>query len=307
MINTDDYHTPVLLNETLAFLNIHPGGKYIDCTLGGGGHSEGIIRLGGRVLGIDRDTEAIAYAKKRLVAACPTTDIVGGQQQTIFRLVLGNFNAVSEIAKNHDFYPADGILYDLGVSSHQLETPDRGFSFNQGGDLDMRMGPDTLVTAKELINVLTEGELDELFTKLGEEKYSRRFSRAICRARRIKPIETCDELAKVIINSSPPRGRFDRTHPATRVFQSLRIAVNDELNSLSESLPQAAELLNRNGRLVVISFHSLEDAIVKRYFQKLVDSHQYRLVISKPETPPPQEVSNNPRSRSAKQRVIEKL
>jgi len=292
------YHVPALLKEAVDFLEVKRGKKYIDATLGGGGHSEAILRRQGELLAIDRDPEAIEYACPKLKKACPTSP---------FKVVQGNFADLGKIARENGFEKVEGVLFDLGVSSHQLEEASRGFSFNLGGPLDMRMDPTLSLTAKDLVNVLNEGELYELFSKLGEEKYSRRFARAICGARRVKKIETCDELARIILKSAPPRGKFDRTHPATRVFQALRIAVNDEINSLKEALPQAIDLLNFKGRLVVLSFHSLEDRVVKRFFLDKEKIGVLKIITVKPVEPTKEEVEVNPRARSAKLRVAEKL
>lgn len=289
---------PALLKETVDFLEVKGGKKYIDATLGGGGHSEAILRRQGELLAIDRDPEAIEFASQRLKKACPTSP---------FRVVQGNFADLGKIARENGFKKVDGVLFDLGVSSHQFEEASRGFSFNREGPLDMRMDPTLSLTARDLVNVLNEGELYELFSKLGEEKYSRRFARAICGARRVKKIETCDELAQIILKSAPPRGKFGRTHPATRVFQALRIAVNDEINSLKEALPQATDLLNFQGRLVVLSFHSLEDGIVKRFFLDKEKMGVLKIITGKPVEPTKEEVEVNPRARSAKLRVAEKL
>jgi len=300
MRKVDQYHIPALLNETVEVLNIRPGKKYIDATLGGGGHSEEILKRGGRLLGIDFDPEAIAFAQERLkkFLACPGLSPP--------KLALGNFANIDEIAKENGFEKVDGILFDLGVSSHQLETPARGFSFNQEGPLDMRMDPSLSLTARDLVNGLTEKELDELFSKLGGERYSHRLAKAIGEARKVKPIKTCDELAKIILQNAPPRGRFDRTHPATRVFQALRIAINDELNNLKTALPKAVELLNQKGRLVILSFHSLEDGLVKRFFLEQEVKGVLTVVTGRPITPSQAEVEKNPRARSAKLRAAEK-
>jgi len=297
MIN--EYHTPVLLKEAIELLNVKKGERYIDATLGGGGHSEAIIKAGGEVLGIDRDPEALEFSGKRLSQACP----LGAFRWT---LIEGNFGQISDLAKKAGFDQVKGILFDLGVSSHQLETGERGFSFNKEADLDMRMSPGLKVTAKDLVNGLNEGELVELFTKLGGEHRSRSIAAAICRARKISPIEKCDQLATIILRSVPARGKYDRTHPATRVFQALRIAVNDELNNLKEALPSALSLLKPGGRLVAISFHSLEDRIVKDFIKEKENSGEIINLTGSPITPSREEVEANPRARSAKMRGAEK-
>ncbi|MBI3558783.1 16S rRNA (cytosine(1402)-N(4))-methyltransferase RsmH [Candidatus Gottesmanbacteria bacterium] len=263
------YHIPVLLNEVLQALEVEPGEKYIDCTYGGGGHFRAIQGAGGVVLGIDQDPEAQAP-------------------------VHGNFAHLKEIALRAEFNQVAGILFDLGVSSHQLETDYRGFSFRRGGlsKLDMRMNQTVGLTAADLINAGSEKELANLFFKYGEERESRKIAKAIVLNR---PVQTTDDLAKVILRVSH-RSSNDRTHPATRVFQALRIAVNDELASLEEALPQALELLKPGGKLAVISFHSLEDRIVKNFMKK-------SLLIR----PSLEEININPRARSGKLRVTKKI
>lgn len=297
MQKISDYHVPALLNEAVLLLKVKPRRRYIDATLGGGGHSDEIVRQGGEVLGIDADPDAIKYVNKILAEACPAP----------LRVVWGNFKEIERIAKENKYEGVDGILFDLGVSSHQLETAGRGFSFNQVGPLDMRMDPRLPVSAKELINGLTEGELGELFSKLGEEKFARRYAGAICRARQTKPIETSDELSEIIVKASPGGRKTGRIHPATKIFQAIRIAVNDELNCLRETLPKAVGLLNKGGRLVVISFHSLEDGIVKNYFKEAQKKGVLTIITKKPIVPSMWEVNQNPRARSAKLRAAEKI
>ena len=315
MKTSDIYHIPALLNETVKALDIKPKHKYIDATLGGGGHSVEIVKKGGILLGIDQDPEAVSYASERLKNAQACPDLLPP------KLVQSNFAEIDKVAKEFGFEKVAGILFDLGVSSHQLETSNRGFSFNQEGPLDMRMNPNLSVTAKDLVNGLNEGELAELFWKLGEEKFSRRFAKAICQARLNKPIETCNDLSQIILQEVSPRGRFARTpachrlaakqlagrHPATRVFQALRIAVNDELNSLKIALPKAVELLESQGRIVVLSFHSLEDSIVKRFFIDQMGKGILKIISKSPITPTKEEVRLNPRARSAKLRAAEKI
>ncbi len=290
------FHKPVLLKEAIEFLNVRAGEKYIDATVGGGGHSAAILKAQGEVLGIDCDPEAIKSAREYLSSACPNTS---------WQLARGNFKDLKDIAIAYGFTPVAGILFDLGVSSYQLETAERGFSFNLEGPLDMRMDPALKVTAADLVNGLTQTELGELFFKFGEERYARRIARAICRERQLKPITTCDELARIILRVRR-RGRFDRTHPATRCFQALRIAVNDELNNLKAALPQALKMLKPAGRLVVISFHSLEDRIVKNFLKLAAGEGKLEILTKKPIRPTAEEIKTNPRSRSAKLRAGEK-
>ncbi len=282
------YHIPVLLNEVLQALEIKPGEKYIDCTLGGGGHSKAILQAGGIVLGIDQDLEAIKNSEG--------TGII---------LRHGNFAHLKEIATEAGYTQVSGILMDLGVSSHQLETDYRGFSFNRDGMLDMRMDPATqTVTAADLINAGGEKELASLFWRFGEERAAKAIAKKIIEERRKKKVETTDELAKIIL-SVRKRTEGDRTHPATRVFQALRIAVNDELASLEAALPQAVELLRPGGKLGIISFHSLEDRIVKNFIREMGGIGVIRGITKKP-VEPTEEVSRNPRARSGKLRVAEK-
>lgn len=291
------FHKPALLKETIEFLNICPGKRYIDATVGGGGHSEAILKKGGIVLGIDCDPEALRAAKERLSSACPGAP---------WRLARGNFANLKKIAKKIGFGKVAGVLLDLGVSTYQLETGRRGFSFKKDGPLDMRMDPSLQVTAADLVNKLGENELYEIFKKFGEERFARRIAGAICRARRLKPIINTNQLAEIILRARPRRGRFDRTHPATRCFQALRIAVNDELNNLQKALLQAFEILEPKGRLVVISFHSLEDRIVKWFLKEKEAEGKMTILTKKPIRPGKEEVDLNPRSRSAKLRAGEK-
>ncbi len=297
------FHESVLLKETLTYLNVRRGKKYIDATVGGAGHTAAIIRQGGVVLGIDVDPEAVESAEKSLAAKFKV-------QNSKFKIVRGNFKNIEKIAKENDFYPVAGILYDLGLSSYQLEQSGRGFSFQKNEPLDMRADPELKVTAADLVNGLGEKELTKLFEKYGEEKYARAVAGAIIRSRWDKPIRNSMELADIVEQVvREPR----KTHPATKVFQALRIAVNDELNNLQSSLPQAFGLLEPassagrpGGRLVVISFHSLEDRIVKN-FARGIGEDGGRILTKKPLTPTEEEVKENPRARSAKLRAIERL
>jgi 16S rRNA (cytosine1402-N4)-methyltransferase len=292
------FHKPVLLKEVIEYLNIKAGEKYLDATLGGGGHAQEILKRGGKLLGIDCDPWAIEAARGCLSSACPDAS---------WQLARGNFAHLKEIALEHGFAQVAGVLFDLGVSTYQLETAERGFSFNLECPLDMRMDPDLQVTAADLVNGLSENELKEIFTRFGEERYARRLAGAIGRARQIKPIKTANQLAAIILKAWPRRGRFERIHPATRCFQALRIAVNDELGNLRKALPQAGELLKPKGRLVVISFHSLEDRIVKRFFKEEEKEEKLRIITKKPIRPTEAEINSNPRSHSAKLRVAEKI
>lgn len=306
----NEFHQPVLLKEVIELLDIKKGKKYIDATLGGGGHSLEILKRGGKVLGLDCDPEAIKAARRYLSSACPTPNHarkrLGTGPDISWRLAQGNFAHLKEIAESNNFTQVAGILFDLGVSSHQLESFKRGFSFKSQDKLDMRMDPTLTVTAADLVNGLNKGELNELFAKLGEERHSRHIAEAICRARRIAPITTCKQLAEIIAGAIAKRGVKIKIDPATRCFQALRIAVNDELNNLRKALPQALGLLENGGRLAVISFHSGEDRIVKHFFRQQSKENGLEIITDKPVTVSKSERLNNPKSRSAKLRVAEK-
>jgi len=309
-------HVPVLYDAVLTHLALGPGDAVIDGTLGGGGHAAGLLQAiapDGRLLGLDRDPEALARARERLAP-------FGGRAV----LVHSSFRDLECVAYRHHFLPADGVLLDLGLSSYQLSAPERGFSFMQDGPLDMRFDPSQGLSAADLVNELPTAELADILYRYGEERQSRRIARAIVAAR---PLETTRELAEVIARevggSGARRGRRrGRIHPATRSFQALRIAVNDELGALEAVLPQAVDLLRSGGRMVVISFHSLEDRMVKQFLRRQARDcvcppqqpvctcqHQatLRLVTRRPVRPDETEVAHNPRARSARLRVAEKL
>jgi len=292
-------HEPVLWNEVMVALSPRSGGTYIDGTVGGGGHASGILGLSrpdGRLLGIDRDPQALTVAQHAL-------EEFGSRVV----LVQGSFASLSDIARDRGYYPADGVLLDLGLSSMQLSTPERGFSFQLNGPLDMRFDMTSETTAADLVNQLPEAELADLIYHFGEEGRSRRIARTIVRNR---PVETTAELASLVARAVGRRGRID---PATKTFQALRIAVNDELNVLTEGLRQAEEVLAVGGRLAVIAFHSLEDRIVKEYLRarsregRATGEPVLHVVTRKPIRAGPEERAANPRSRSAKLRVAEKL
>jgi 16S rRNA (cytosine1402-N4)-methyltransferase len=287
-------HQPVLLREALEFLNVRPDGTYIDATLGAGGHAEAILeRLErGRLLGIDRDAAALAGARARLEAF--------GERLIV---LAGNFAEIDALHAASGLPPADGLLADLGVSSTQLEDASRGFSFALPGPLDMRMDPSSGTTAEELVNHMPERDLADLIFQLGEERYSRRIARAIVEAR---PIRKTTELAQVVTRAIPSRSGLHQIHPATRTFLALRLAVNRELENLERLLAKALDVLRPQGRLVIISFHSLEDRLVKRAFQRWQREGQARLLARKVVRPSREELDRNPRARSAKLRAAEK-
>ncbi len=293
-----DYHTPVLLSEITEYLRIKKGEKYIDATLGGGGHTEEFLKRGGIVLGIDTDQDAIFYATKKI-----------GRNNN-FVAYKGNFKDIEEIAHLKEFTEVRGVVFDLGVSSHQIDTPNRGFSFLKQGPLDMRMDRSLGVKARDLVNILTKGELYELFNKLGQEHRARSISDTIIRTRRVKQIETTKDLGDVIKEAYGIRDEeiadFKKNELFKRVFQGLRIAVNNELENIEQALPQAMNILKRNGRIAVISFHSLEDKIVKDMFRKFEDENMGIIITKKPILPSEKEQKENPRSKSAKLRIFEK-
>ncbi len=287
-------HIPVLLEETIEALAVRSGGRYIDCTVGAGGHALAILECsapGGQLLGIDADAEAIAAARARLEA-----------YKGSILLINDNFINLRAIATEYDLLPVHGILFDLGLSSLQLKGSGRGFSFQGDEPLDMRLSPDQEVTAADIVNTSPEAELAQLLRTLGEERYSRRIARYIVQER---PIKTTLELVGAIERAVG--SRRGRIHPATRTFQALRIAVNHELEHLESALEQATSLLGLGGRLVVISYHSLEDRIVKRFMQQEAKKACLRLVHKKVITPSLAEVHFNPRSRSAKLRAAERI
>ncbi len=293
----NNYHTPVLLHEVTEYLRIIKGKKYIDATIGGGGHTEEILKKGGIVLGIDVDDDAIQFVEKNFKFQISNLKLT---------LVRGNFRDIDTIARLNGFEKVAGILFDLGVSSHQLDTAQRGFSFQTDAPLDMRMDKNLGVLASDLLQILTKGELYEIFSSFGDERNAWVISESIVRTRKIKPIQTTMQLVDIIEKSLGKR-REEKIHPATRVFQSLRIVVNSELENIKTVLPKAVDLLGKKGRLVMISFQSLDDKIVKEYFKTLSDAGKVLLLTKKPVVPSIQEIAINARSRSAKLRAIERL
>lgn len=296
------FHVSVLLQEVIEALSIEPGKLYIDATLGGGGHTFEILKRGGKVLGIDWDEEALEYVTKRVKGS----KFQIGKDITLAK---GNFKDIVQIAKENGFENAAGIVFDLGVSSHQIEKPERGFSFQREGPLDMRMSKDLAVMAKDLINGLNKGELYELFLKLGEEHAARTISSSIISARGIKPIETTAELAEIVQGAYGLKGEvkpFMKARANQKVFQALRIAVNDELNNLRDALPSALEILGPKGRIAAVSFHSLEDRIVKWKFVQFQTEGLGAILTKHPVVPAQEEIEANRRSISAKLRVFEK-
>lgn len=291
-------HEPVLLRETLALLDPQPGQVVVDATLGNGGHAQEILKaLGpeGRLIGIDEDPEAIRRSRERL-KNFPQVDYVQR-----------NFSELDEILKCLNLKHVDAVFLDIGISTEQLEEVSRGFSFLKEGPLDMRRNPAQPVRARDLVNDLSQGELEKLFRTYGEERWAKRIAGALCRERIKYPIETTGELVRIIQKAVPRRFHFGARHPATRVFQALRIRVNEELEALESVLPQALERLAPRGRLAVITFHSLEDRIVKQRFHAWAKEGEVRILTPKPIRPPEEEIRRNLRSRSAKLRAVEKV
>ncbi len=301
-------HISVLPDEAIKNLNLKKGDRVIDGTLGDGGHTEkilGIIGASGQVLGIDADAEALLSAKRILYRF---------GDRVIY--VRDNFKNLKKIAEENIFYPVQGILLDLGWSTPQFEERGRGFSFEKDEPLDMRYHNDpnneNPFNAASVVNEYSKEELAEIFRSLGEEKFFKEIAEAICKQRKEKKIETTRELSEIVLSVYRTILKSDKEipwiggiHPATKVFQALRITVNDELGVLKQVLPQAADLLAPGGRLAVISFHSLEDRIVKRYFQSLPTKH-FTIITKKPLVPSEGELKDNSRARSAKLRVVEK-
>ncbi|MDR1599671.1 MAG: 16S rRNA (cytosine(1402)-N(4))-methyltransferase RsmH [Oscillospiraceae bacterium] len=310
----DSYHEPVLFGEAITALNVQPGGVYVDGTLGGGGHASGILaRLNGtgRLFGIDKDTDALTSAAGRLRGAANLT------------LIHGDFHDMAALLAGHGASSIDGALLDLGVSSHQLDTPERGFSYHSNAPLDMRMDAGQGETAADMLARLDEAGLSRIFREYGEENWSSRVAKVIVSRRERSPIRTTLDLVDCVDAAVPKPVRMrDTGHPARRVFQALRIAVNDELAPLERSLESIVGMLNPGGRLCVITFHSLEDRIVKQTFARLrkpcACPPDFPVCVcgklptismfgAKPISPAGDEVTRNPRSRGARLRAVEKL
>jgi 16S rRNA (cytosine1402-N4)-methyltransferase len=305
----DSPHEPVLYKEIIHALQPQKGGRYVDGTLGAGGHARGILEASapdGQLLGLDVDPQALAIARETLAP-----------YEHRIHLVQASYTTLSEQLKKLQWDSVDGIVLDLGASSMQFDTPERGFSFQNDAPLDMRFGPHATQTAADIVNSYSERELADLIYEYGEDRDSRKIARAIVNKR---PLHTTRELVAAIEAVSPRRG--DRVHPATKTFQALRIAVNEELSSIESVLPQAVAGLRSGGRLAVISFHSLEDRIVKEFFRSqskdLINPPYERIyeverkaiikeVNRKPITPSDEEIKDNPRARSAKLRIAEKM
>jgi 16S rRNA (cytosine1402-N4)-methyltransferase len=320
-MQAEPQHLPVMLEECLYHLALPAGGGVVDGTVGLGGHAVRLLEAvgpAGRLLGLDRDPHALNLAEERLCAAAETW----GWSNFPVRTHRTDFRHLAEALRELDVAEVDGVLLDLGVSSMQLDQGERGFSFRRDGPLDMRMDPNAPVSASTLVNELPETELASILWELGEERYSRRIAKRIVQDRKARPFQTTLQLADVIRSCFPTAERHGRIHPATRSFQALRIAVNEELEALEPAITAAVEHLKPGGRLVVLSYHSLEDRIVKRTLEYLSGrcrcdpdlpvcrcgaTELVRLVTRKPLEPTPAEVSANPRARSARLRAAERL
>jgi 16S rRNA (cytosine1402-N4)-methyltransferase len=292
-------HRPVMAKEVLYWLNPKVGGVYVDCTLGAGGHTQALLeKTNGQVkiVGIDWDEEALKIAREQL----------GDYKEQII-LIKENFKNLLQILKKEKIEKVDGILYDLGVSSMQLDTPERGFSFRYLAPLDMRMDTGQKLTASHLVNQLPEKELEDIFFRLGEERWARRVAKFIIQERKNHPLRTTRELVEITRKAIPAEVRRKRRiHFATKIFQALRIRVNAELENLKSSLEVSFDLLWRGGRICIISYHSLEDRIVKEEFKKR-EKKKINILTKKVIKPSFQEIKTNPRARSAKMRVGERI
>lgn len=298
-------HKPVLLTETIESLHLKPGAVVVDGTLGSGGHAQAIVEgIGeaGRLIGMDQDVDALTRCRQKLK----------DYPQVSFHH--SNFRHIDKVLSDLNIDFVDAVILDIGFSSDQLETDERGFSFEREGPLDMRMDQSLEISAKDLIRDLSQAELEHLFREYGEEPWARRYAECICRARHLSPIETTTQLAEILQKALPHytykdgrKPRWAKKHPATRVFQALRIKVNDEIGALEEALDKGWNALRPGGRFSVISFHSLEDRVVKNRFRDWFKAKQALRITKKPIIGTAEEIKQNPRARSAKLRVVEKL
>lgn len=299
-------HRPVLVQEVLKSLSLSPGEVVVDGTVGSGGHAREILKVilpGGRLIGLDQDPAAIERCREIF------------KEESAVRLYHEKFENLEKILEELKLHTVDAVILDVGLSSEQLEDAQRGFSFDRKGPLDMRMNPDLNVTAGELVNQLPEQELETLFRNYGNERWARRIARSISRQRAARPLETTEDLVAATAAALPGRPRFkagqrlegSRRHPATRIFQALRIAVNDEMGALTRGLPEVWKGIKPGGRFAVLTFHSGEDRLVKHFFRDLAGKGEASLITPKPITPSSGEISDNPRSRSAKLRAAEKI
>ena len=294
-------HIPVMLREVIDYLNPRPGKIIVDATLGTGGHSFEILKRitpGGKLIGIDRDEDSLAICRKRLSEFSSSCEFVHG-----------NFVDLDQILEKLGIDKIDGIVFDLGISTYQLKDPERGFSFQQEGPLDMRLDKSSYISAYDLVNNLNESEISNMLWSFGEERWHNRIARLLVEERRNQPISTTSQLANLVMRAIPYRYRkgYYRIHPATRTFQAVRIAVNRELEILETAVKKAVAILGKKAKICVISFHSLEDRVIKHTFRALKADGLIDIVTAKPLTPAPSEVIANPSSRSSKFRVAERI
>ena len=292
-------HIPVLQKEVLEILDPKPNQNFIDCTIGNAGHSLAILertKPGGKILGIDQDPKQIENCKLQ---------IKNFKERVI--LVCDNFVNLKEIVKKYDFKNVKGILFDLGLSSWHLEKSGRGFTFQKDEPIDMRYNKNSELTAEKILNEWPEKEIEKILKEYGQERFAKRISKKIIEEKKVSPIKTTFRLVKITREATPSWYHHKKIHFATRTFQALRIAVNDELGNLKKVFPQALEILERNGKLVVISFHSLEDRIVKNFFKENSKRGLLKIITKKPIRPSTEEIKSNPRSRSARLRSALKL
>ena len=294
-------HVPVMLQEVLDSLKLAPGQVIVDATVGTGGHAAEILKRitpKGRLIGIDRDENSLAICRQRLAEFKESTEFVQG-----------NFSDLDQILSNLGIEKIDGIVFDLGISSYQLHDAQRGFSFQQEGPLDMRMDKNSYICAYDLVNNLNENEISTLLWNFGQERWHNRIAHLLVQERRNEPISTTKQLANLVMRAIPHRYRrsYYRIHPATRTFQAVRIAVNRELEILESAIKKAVDILRKQARICVISFHSLEDRLIKHTFRALKADGLIDIITAKPLTPGESEIEVNPSSRSSKFRVAERI
>lgn len=287
-------HIPVLEKEILEYLEVAPNRNFVDCTVGGGGHASAILAKNeprGKVLGIDRDPEVVEKLKNK------------GLSDRL-KLTQGNFARLPRLVEKFGFTHVHGVLFDFGLCGYHLERSGRGFSFQRDEPLDMRFNPDQELKAEDLVNEKSESELEEILSRYGEEKYAERIARQIVESRERKTVETTSQLREIIEKAVPEK---EQDRSLARTFQALRIAVNEELENIKRGLRKALRVVDPGGRIVAVSFHSLEDRIVKRFFKKQSEREKLEIITKKPVTPTAEEINNNPRSRSAKLRAAQAL
>ncbi len=298
-MNEQAFHTPVMSREVIEHLNLKLGSVVVDATLGMAGHASAIVQqIGpeGQLIGIDRDKNSLAIAARNLAPFSSQTQLIQDDYRNLARIL--NQLKIEQV---------DGMLFDLGISSYQLDNPDRGFSIKADGPLDMRMDQDSYISAYDLINSLSERELSTILKNFGQERWHNRIAHYLVEKRSQSPIESTKDLSDVVLRAIPYRYQNHKIHPATRTFQAIRIAVNRELEALEIVLNQAVDFLKVGGRICVIAFHSLEDRIVKERFKFFSQTRKLKLIVKKPLRPTEEEINVNPRSRSARLRVAERI